>query len=173
MQNWGLRSYYKSYFFTEFLYKAYMFLLEMLIVPELITQCNPGDNHTSDFIGVFFPSLFSKLWKRKTNQMPIWSFFQMWKFSGSRTFIQGTRRWTKAGQILLTILICIVQLKWVRLPLKQKPSSMKYTCSKLKTEMEDQVKPKNVLWSTVGPPVGNFPDVSLLPDTFTDGLPVT
>lgn len=42
-----------------------MFLLEMLIVPELITQCNPGDNHTSDFIGVFFPFPVFKALKKE------------------------------------------------------------------------------------------------------------
>jgi len=52
MQNWGLRSYHKLYFFTEFLWQAYTFLLEMFIIPELITQCNPGDNHTYVFVGL-------------------------------------------------------------------------------------------------------------------------
>lgn len=73
VQNWGLRSYYKSYFFTEFLHKAYTFLLEMFIIPELIMQCNPGDDHTWDFVG--FPHPVFQALKRKNNQMLNWTFF--------------------------------------------------------------------------------------------------
>lgn len=46
MQNGGLRSYCKAFFFTELLHKVFVFLLEMFIITESITQCNLDDNHT-------------------------------------------------------------------------------------------------------------------------------